>query len=128
MMEGQDPHSPPYVEPLTPRVEPLPPPVSPLLYPEQDALPLLLSDISDRQVSAGEVIVKIEGILESITDALRENRVLSIPMRTRPSGNEFSIRFPSNNEAEVKKFSALYSRYLRVGLSCHYTHQACICR
>ena len=109
-MEGQDPHSPPYVEPLTPRVEPLTPPVSPLLYPEQDALPLLLSDISDRQVSAGEVIVKIEGILESITDALRENRVLSIPMRTRPSGNEFSIRFPSNNEAEVKKFSALYSR------------------
>lgn len=110
MMDGQDRYGPPYVEPLTPRVEPLTPPVSPLLGLEQDGIPILLPDISDRQVSAGEVIVKIEGILETITDALHENRVLSIPMRTRPSGNEFSIRFPSNNEAEVKKFSALYSR------------------
>ncbi|ORY72153.1 Spo11/DNA topoisomerase VI subunit A [Pseudomassariella vexata] len=53
------------------------------------------------------IIAKIEGILEDIVDALSLNRVLMIPLRSRQSGNEVMIRFPSDRIAGAKKFTAL---------------------
>ena len=109
-MDGQRLPSPPYVEPLTPPcleipfVEPLSP-VSPERGYQPSGTVTSFTDDGERQVSAGAVIVKIEEILEGISDALRETRELSIPMRIRPSGNEVSVRFPSSNIAEVKRFS-----------------------
>lgn len=51
------------------------------------------------------VISKIEDILDQIINALNENRILSIPLRNRRSGNEISVQFPTNRISEVKKFS-----------------------
>ncbi|KAI1078690.1 DNA topoisomerase IV, alpha subunit [Whalleya microplaca] len=55
----------------------------------------------------GSVISKIEDILEGIIDALSENRVLTIPLRSRQSGNQRLIRFPADNDSEVKRFTCL---------------------
>ena len=112
IMDGQTLPSPPYVEPLSPLCIELPgvEPPSPVIS-ERRHEPCVntvsFSDDSERQVSAGTVIVKIEEILERIRDALRETQELSIPMRIRPSGNEVCVRFPSSNLAEVKRFSVL---------------------
>ncbi|KAI2629197.1 DNA topoisomerase IV, alpha subunit [Hypomontagnella submonticulosa] len=72
---------------------------------------------SGRSDQANTIISKIEGILESIVDALSENRVLSIPLRNRRSGNETLIRFPANTAAEVKRFTCL----LQILHMCHET-------
>ncbi|KAI1772999.1 DNA topoisomerase IV, alpha subunit [Hypoxylon cercidicola] len=61
------------------------------------------------------VISKIEDILENIADALSENRVLTIPLRNRRSGNERLIRFPTNRATDVKKFTCL----LQILHMCH---------
>ncbi|KAI1206884.1 DNA topoisomerase IV, alpha subunit [Annulohypoxylon truncatum] len=61
------------------------------------------------------VISKIESILEDIIDALSENRILTIPLRSRRSGNENLIRFPANTGAEVKRFTCL----LQILHMCH---------
>ncbi|KAL7625829.1 endodeoxyribonuclease [Parahypoxylon ruwenzoriense] len=61
-----------------------------------------------RNRQAGAVISKIEDILEHIIDALNENRVLTIPLRSRQSCSERFIRFPANTEAEVKRFMPRY--------------------
>ncbi|KAI2613417.1 DNA topoisomerase IV, alpha subunit [Hypoxylon sp. NC1633] len=58
-----------------------------------------------RNLEAGAVVTKIEDILERIVDALTENRVLTIPLRSRQSGNERSILFPANTDAEIKRFT-----------------------
>lgn len=60
-----------------------------------------------RNAESRVIISKIEDILENIVDALNENRVLTIPLRNRRSGNERLIRFPANTDAEVKRFSRL---------------------
>lgn len=60
-----------------------------------------------RNPHTGTIINKIEDILENIVDALSENRVLTIPLRSRHSGNVRLIRFPANTNAEVKRFSRL---------------------
>ncbi|KAI1099572.1 DNA topoisomerase IV, alpha subunit [Jackrogersella minutella] len=56
---------------------------------------------------ADTVISKIEDILENIIDSLGENRVLTIPLRNRRSGNENLVRFPANAGSEVKRFTSL---------------------
>ncbi|KAI1404960.1 DNA topoisomerase IV, alpha subunit [Hypoxylon fuscum] len=58
-----------------------------------------------RNAESRVIISKIEDILENIVDALNENRVLTIPLRNRRSGNERLIRFPANTDAEVKRFT-----------------------
>lgn len=64
------------------------------------------SNDDDRNLFTATVISRIENIMESVVDALLENRVLSIPMRNRKSGNERILRFPSTNLGEVRSFSA----------------------
>jgi hypothetical protein len=55
----------------------------------------------------GSVITRIEAIIESIFDALSENRALSIPFQSRRStGQSTSVSFPGRTGAEAKKFSA----------------------
>ncbi|CAJ2506525.1 Uu.00g006550.m01.CDS01 [Anthostomella pinea] len=43
----------------------------------------------------GAAVSKIEDILEAVVDALKENRLLVIPLRNRQTGNIASVRFPS---------------------------------
>ncbi|KAI0110527.1 DNA topoisomerase IV, alpha subunit [Hypoxylon sp. NC0597] len=68
-----------------------------------------------RNAQIGTVISRIEDILEAIVDSLSENRVLTIPLRNRRSGNENLIRFPANTCAEVKRFTCV----LQVLHICH---------
>ncbi|KAI1414443.1 DNA topoisomerase IV, alpha subunit [Hypoxylon sp. FL1857] len=68
-----------------------------------------------RNVQSDAVISKIEDILEAIVDSLSENRVLTIPLRNRRSGNETLIRFPANTHAEVKRFTCV----LQILHMCH---------
>ncbi|KAI1372750.1 DNA topoisomerase IV, alpha subunit [Hypoxylon crocopeplum] len=46
-----------------------------------------------RDTQIGTVVTKIEDVLEDIVDALDENRELTIPLRSRPSGNERNIYY-----------------------------------
>ncbi|KAI0599287.1 Spo11/DNA topoisomerase VI subunit A [Biscogniauxia sp. FL1348] len=68
-----------------------------------------------RNPHTGTMISKIEDILKDMLDALKENRVLAIPLRSRRSGNWRTVRFPATTEAEVKRFS----RCIMSSLSCH---------
>ncbi|KAI1313238.1 Spo11/DNA topoisomerase VI subunit A [Xylaria venustula] len=60
-----------------------------------------------RNPQTGAIISKIEEILAANIDALKENRVLTIPLRSRSTGRIQLVRFPSTRESEVKKFTAL---------------------
>ncbi|KAI1440201.1 DNA topoisomerase IV, alpha subunit [Annulohypoxylon stygium] len=81
---------------------------------QNDSALLFARDIT--QAAQGCVVIsKIEDILEDIIDALSENRVLTIPLRSRRSGNENLIRFPTNTSAEVKRFTCL----LQILHMCH---------
>ncbi|KAI0376503.1 DNA topoisomerase IV, alpha subunit [Hypomontagnella monticulosa] len=79
-----------------------------------DAIVTLTRDARPNE-QTGAVISKIEDILESIVDALSENRVLGIPLRNRQSGNEALIRFPANTAAGVKRFTCV----LQILHMCH---------
>ncbi|KAI5859521.1 DNA topoisomerase IV, alpha subunit [Durotheca rogersii] len=68
-----------------------------------------------RSSQTGTVVSRIEDILEHIVDALSENRVLAIPLRSRRTRREKTIRFPANTEAEVKRFTCA----LQVLHACH---------
>ena len=57
-----------------------------------------------RVVDHGSVVERIEDIVESVVDAMSENRPLTIPLRSRYSGNEFVVSFPSTNATGIKKF------------------------
>lgn len=48
----------------------------------------------DQQATAA-VICRIEDMVESIVDALTDNRPMAIPLRSRSSGNEVAVSFPS---------------------------------
>ncbi|XXH00861.1 hypothetical protein Hte_007212 [Hypoxylon texense] len=61
------------------------------------------------------VVSKIEDILDHIINALGENRVLTIPLRSRRSSNEISIQFPTSRLNEVKRFTCL----LQILHMCH---------
>ncbi|KAI5918868.1 Spo11/DNA topoisomerase VI subunit A [Camillea tinctor] len=60
-----------------------------------------------RNPRTGATISIIKDILEDILDALKENRILTIPLRSRRSGHWRAIRFPAPTETEVKKFTCL---------------------
>ncbi|KAK8032145.1 meiotic recombination protein rec12 [Apiospora arundinis] len=62
---------------------------------------------NDRVTGHRSVVEKIEDIVESVVDAMSENRPLTLPLRSRPSGNEFVVSFPSTHAAGVKKFVCL---------------------
>ncbi|KAI1494090.1 Spo11/DNA topoisomerase VI subunit A [Biscogniauxia mediterranea] len=63
--------------------------------------------VSLRNPHTGTMISKIEDILQDMLDALKENRVLVIPLRSRRSGNWRTVRFPATTGAEVKRFTCL---------------------
>lgn len=65
----------------------------------------------------GLIITKIEEILIANIDALTENRVLTIPVRNRRTGNLQRVRFPSSRNTEAKKFSTSYSRSAKLACS-----------
>ncbi|XDG01593.1 hypothetical protein ABKA04_001208 [Annulohypoxylon sp. FPYF3050] len=77
---------------------------------QQNDSALLFSRDITQAAQGRAVISKIEDILEDIIDALSENRVLTIPLRSRRSGNENLIRFPTNTSAEVKRFNLFGSQ------------------
>ncbi|KAK7911223.1 hypothetical protein PG985_013704 [Apiospora marii] len=56
-------------------------------------------------VGRQNVISRIEDIVESMVDALSENQPLTLPLRSRRSGNELAVSFPSTTPSGVKKFS-----------------------
>lgn len=58
-----------------------------------------------RNPQTGIVIAKIEEILLANLDALKEARVLTIPIRSRRIGRVQLVRFPSTKDTEAKKFS-----------------------
>ncbi|KAI1505786.1 Spo11/DNA topoisomerase VI subunit A [Biscogniauxia marginata] len=60
-----------------------------------------------RNPHTGAVVSKIEDIIKDMLDALRDNRILSIPLRSRKSGNERMVRFPATTDVEVKRFTCL---------------------
>ncbi|KAI1123806.1 Spo11/DNA topoisomerase VI subunit A [Nemania abortiva] len=55
----------------------------------------------------GTIVAMIEQILVEHLDALNENRVLVISVRSRRSGKLQLVRFPSSRDSEAKKFTAL---------------------
>ncbi|KAI0968737.1 Spo11/DNA topoisomerase VI subunit A [Xylaria arbuscula] len=72
-----------------------------------------------RNPQTGIIISKIEEILAANIDALRDNRVLTIPLRSRSTGRIQLVRFPSARNSEVKKFTALL-------LILHLSHEALV--
>jgi hypothetical protein len=60
-----------------------------------------------RNHQTGAIIGKIEDILVANVDALTENRVMTIPVRSRRTGRMQLVRFPSPRDTEAKKFSRL---------------------
>lgn len=60
---------------------------------------------NDLDVGRQSVISRIEDIVESMVDSLSENQPLTLPLRSRRSGNEFAVSFPSTTSSGVKKFS-----------------------
>ncbi|KAI0449421.1 Spo11/DNA topoisomerase VI subunit A [Xylaria acuta] len=60
-----------------------------------------------RNPQTGLIITKIEEILIANIDALTENRILTIPIRSRRTGKVQLVRFPSSRNTEAKKFTAL---------------------
>lgn len=51
---------------------------------------------------------RIEDILEYVVDALGEGRPLSIPLRSRGTGNEVAALFPSASKSGARRFSRLF--------------------
>ncbi|KAI8623935.1 DNA topoisomerase IV, alpha subunit [Xylariaceae sp. FL1651] len=70
-------------------------------------LEVALRDDPQRNPQAGFAIAKIEDMLATIIDALKDIRVLTISLRSRSTGREQSIRFPASTDAEAKKFTSL---------------------
>ncbi|KAI1760196.1 DNA topoisomerase IV, alpha subunit [Hypoxylon sp. FL1150] len=81
--------------------------------PNDNAVPIARDEEGNPQ--PGGVIAEIEIILGNIVEALNENRVLTIPLRNRRSGNERLIRFPATAATEMKKFTC----FLRILHLCH---------
>ncbi|KAI0508931.1 Spo11/DNA topoisomerase VI subunit A [Xylaria bambusicola] len=57
----------------------------------------------------GTIISNIESILVANLEALREARPMSIPIRSRMTGNVRLVRFPSTRRGEARKFTAILS-------------------
>ncbi|KAI1455196.1 DNA topoisomerase IV, alpha subunit [Annulohypoxylon moriforme] len=74
---------------------------------QQNNSTIAISKDATQYAQSRTVISKIEDILEDIINALSENRVLAITIRSRRSGNESLVRFPANTSAEVKRFTCL---------------------
>lgn len=51
------------------------------------------------------IITRIEDVVEDIVDALAESRPLSIPLRSRRSGNQVAVLFPTSSSSGARRFS-----------------------
>ncbi|KAH9909689.1 DNA topoisomerase IV, alpha subunit [Xylariomycetidae sp. FL2044] len=91
----------------------------PILRREGNNLVTVAQSLAAHNRQAGAVINKIEDILGNILDALREQRTLTIPLRSCRSGSERRIRFPARSEAEVKRFTSVLQIL-------HFSHEALI--
>ncbi|KAK7954661.1 Spo11/DNA topoisomerase VI subunit A [Apiospora saccharicola] len=70
---------------------------------------------NDQGVGRQSVVSRIEDIMESMVDSLSENQPMTLPLRSRQSGKDFAVSFPSTTQSGVKKFTAL----LQVFFLCH---------
>ncbi|KAK8040935.1 Bcspo11 [Apiospora phragmitis] len=61
----------------------------------------------DQGTGQNGIIGRIEDIVESMVDALSDCQPLTLPLRSRQSGNELAVSFPSTTASGVKKFTAL---------------------
>ncbi|KAK8135686.1 hypothetical protein PG984_003626 [Apiospora sp. TS-2023a] len=62
---------------------------------------------NDQGVGRQSVVSRIEGIMESMVDSLSENQPMTLPLRSRQSGKDFAVSFPSTTPSGVKKFNEL---------------------
>ncbi|KAI1340758.1 DNA topoisomerase IV, alpha subunit [Xylariaceae sp. FL0016] len=67
-------------------------------------LPFNISNPPMSNAHTGDIIAKIEDILESVITDLLVSRPLIIPLRSRQTGQETPVSFPANTEAGVKRF------------------------
>ncbi|KAI0424373.1 Spo11/DNA topoisomerase VI subunit A [Xylaria sp. FL1042] len=81
------------------------PPTVRCLHPTQPSFPSYQDPRCNPQT--GAIISKIEEILAANLDALKDTRVLTIPIRSRRTGRLQLVRFPSARDTEAKKFTAL---------------------
>ncbi|KAI0167834.1 hypothetical protein BJ166DRAFT_496108 [Pestalotiopsis sp. NC0098] len=64
--------------------------------------------------SAAALISRIEDIIEDVMDSLQENRPLSISIRSRRTGRESAVVFPTTSNSGARRFT-----YLTVLYHCH---------
>lgn len=55
--------------------------------------------------SAAGLISRIEDIVEDVMDSLQENRPLSISIRSRRTGRESAVVFPTTSNSGARRFS-----------------------
>lgn len=79
-------------------------------YVQQSGIASQSAPAMDQQATAA-VICRIEDMVESIVDALTDNRPMAIPLRSRSSGNEVAVSFPS--ATGTRRFSG-FPRQFRV--------------
>lgn len=79
--------------------------------------------IANRQ--AGVIMSKIEDMLEEVVDALIENRVLTIRLGNRRSGNTSVVRFPASTAAGARKFSRSLRESVKGGIFLFSFHSPC---
>lgn len=62
--------------------------------------------------TSDEIANKIEDMLEGVVDALVKNQPMTIPLRSRRSGNETMVTFPALTSAGSRKFGRLIRKIL----------------
>ncbi|KAK6070967.1 type IIB DNA topoisomerase [Seiridium cupressi] len=90
---------------------------------EEAQVSILVGEDSSQNIasSAVTIVTKIECLLEDIVDALTENRPLAIPLRSRKSGRETLVLYPTASATGARRFTALL-------LILYHIHEALVSR
>ncbi|KAK9781183.1 putative Spo11/DNA topoisomerase VI subunit A [Seiridium cardinale] len=76
---------------------------------EEAQVSVLVGEDSSQNIasSAATIVTKIECLLEDIVDALTENSPLTIPLRSRKTGRETLVLYPTASATGARRFTAL---------------------
>ncbi|KAK9426710.1 putative Spo11/DNA topoisomerase VI subunit A [Seiridium unicorne] len=90
---------------------------------EEAQVSILVGEDSSQDIasSAVTIVTKIECLLEDIVDALTENRPLAIPLRSRKTGRETLVLYPTASATGARRFTALL-------LILYHIHEALVSR
>lgn len=66
---------------------------------------------SNVEDSAATLISRIEDIIEDVMDSIQENRPLSISIRSRRTGRESAVVFPTTSNSGARRFSKFIFLY-----------------